>query len=66
MIASAYRNALIADGQLAWIDTLIVSLTASLACAVAIAALYLVKSALGINLMPGPSPLHDVLYWMLR
>lgn len=31
------------------------------ACAV-IAALYLVKSALGINVMAGPSPLHDLLY----
>lgn len=28
--------------------------------------LYLVKSALGIDLMPGPSPLHDLLYWMVR
>lgn len=27
---------------------------------------YLVKSALGINLMPGPSPLHDLLYHFLR
>ena len=26
------------------------------------AALYLVKSALGINLLPGPSPLHGLLY----
>lgn len=27
---------------------------------------YLVKSALGINLMPGPSPLHDLLYHYVR
>lgn len=27
-----------------------------------VAVLYLAKSALGINLMPGPSPLHDLLY----
>ena len=26
----------------------------------------LVKSALGINLMPGPSPLHDLLYHYVR
>jgi hypothetical protein len=26
------------------------------------AGLYLVKSALGINLLPGKSPLHDLLY----
>lgn len=28
--------------------------------------LYLAKSALGLDLMPGPSPLHDVLYWIVR
>lgn len=28
-------------------------------------ALYLVKSALGIDLLPGPSPLHHVLYPLL-
>ncbi len=27
---------------------------------------YLVKSALGINLLPGPSPLHDLLYHFVR
>ncbi|MCB1519628.1 MAG: hypothetical protein KDJ37_03525 [Hyphomicrobiaceae bacterium] len=31
-----------------------------------IAALYLAKSALGINLMPGHSPLHDLLYHLVR
>jgi hypothetical protein len=32
----------------------------------ALVALYLLKSALGINLMAGPSPLHDVLYPLVR
>jgi hypothetical protein len=32
----------------------------------AIPALYMVKSALGIDLLPGPSPLHDYLFWMVR
>jgi hypothetical protein len=32
----------------------------------AIAGLYLVKSALGIDLIPGPSPLHDLLYPLVR
>ena len=32
----------------------------------AVAALYLAKSALGINLLPGPSPLHDLLYHLVR
>ena len=30
--------------------------------ALAICSLYLIKSALGIDLLPGPSPLHDLLY----
>lgn len=45
-----------------------------LACAVfwgflsvtGIVELYLMKSALGINLMPGPSPLHDLFYHWVR
>ena len=32
----------------------------------AIAVAYLVKSALGINLMAGPSPLHNLLYHFVR
>jgi hypothetical protein len=32
----------------------------------AIVGLYLVKSALGINLLPGPSPLHDLFYHFIR
>lgn len=31
-----------------------------------IAAAYLVKSALGIDVLPGPSPLHDILFPLLR
>ncbi len=34
-------------------------------CAVVVVA-YIVKSALGIDLLPGPSPLHDLLYPLLR
>jgi hypothetical protein len=32
------------------------------ALAVALALAYLVKSALRIDILPGPSPLHDLLY----
>lgn len=28
--------------------------------------LYVVKSALGIDLLDGPSPLHDYLFWIVR
>lgn len=31
----------------------------------AVIALYLVKSALGINLLPGPSPLHTLFYHLV-
>jgi hypothetical protein len=31
-----------------------------------IATAYLAKSAAGIDLLPGPSPLHDLLYPLLR
>ncbi len=32
----------------------------------AVSALYLAKSALGIDILPGPSPLHDLLFPLLR
>lgn len=32
----------------------------------AVVGLYLVKSALGINLLPGPSPLHDLFYHFIK
>lgn len=64
MIATAYRNALLAD-TMGWTDAFIVTATAALASILALPPLYLAKSALGINLMPGPSPLHDLLFWLL-
>ena len=42
------------------------ALFATTMAVLAVPPLYLIKSALGIDLMPGPSPLHDLLYWMLR
>jgi hypothetical protein len=65
MIATAYRNALLAQSPLKWSDAFVLASLASVTSAVALSALYLTKSALGINLMPGPSPLHDLLYWLL-
>ncbi len=32
----------------------------------AVAALYIAKSAAGINILPGPSPLHGLLYQFVR
>ncbi|MDX2158893.1 MAG: hypothetical protein SFW09_20510 [Hyphomicrobiaceae bacterium] len=40
--------------------------TGALAVAgVAVIVVYLVKSALGIDMMPGPSPLHHLLYHLV-
>lgn len=62
MIARAYQNAINGGDALRWRDALILSsLTAAFAVP-AVVGLYIVKSALGINLMDGYSPLHDLLY----
>ncbi|MEQ1714842.1 MAG: hypothetical protein ABL907_02450 [Hyphomicrobium sp.] len=65
MIATACRNALIADCPLKWADAFVLAGLASFATVVSASTVYLTKSALGINLMPGPSPFHDLLYWIL-
>ncbi|MBL8884887.1 MAG: hypothetical protein JNL45_17735 [Hyphomicrobium sp.] len=65
MLASAYRNALCAESDLTWGQAFLLAGATSAVAMVGIAALYLTKAALGINVMPGPSPLHDLLYWML-
>ena len=44
---------------------LVIQAAAVLASLVAIAIVYLVKSALGIDILPGPSPLHGLLYPLL-
>ena len=58
---SVPRFAVAAVARLKQFDPMAWTLT-TLAAPPAIAALYLVKSALGINLLPGPSPLHALLY----
>lgn len=45
--------------------TLLRAIVLVLAVTAGPAALYLFKSALGINLLAGPSPLHDMLYPLL-
>lgn len=49
-----------------WSDAVITSMVALAAIAPVAVALYLMKSALGVNLMAGPSPLHDILYSFAR
>ena len=65
MLAQACRKAIAPNQPMNWSEAIIVSSMALCAAIPAIAGLYLVKSALGINLMDGPSPLHDVLYHLV-
>lgn len=62
MFVKACQKAIAPDQPMSWAEAIIVSLAALCAAAPVVAGLYLFKSALGINLMDGPSPLHDLLY----
>ncbi len=66
MISAAIRNAIAPGQPMSWAEAMVLSGIALLAAAPAVAALYLLKSAVGINIMVGPSPLHDVLYAFVR
>lgn len=62
VLSTAFQNAIAPGQHMSWSEAFIVSSTALLAAGPVAAGLYLAKSALGINLMAGPSPLHDLLY----
>jgi hypothetical protein len=49
-----------------WLEAMIVACLALVASLPFAAGLYLAKSAAGINLLPGPSPFHDLLYAIVR
>ncbi len=66
MVSTAIRNAIAPAQPMSWTEAITVSLAAITFAILAVAALYLAKSALGIDLMAGPSPLHDVLYAFVR
>ena len=51
---------------MSWAEAFMVSSVALLAALPVVVLAYLVKSALGINLMAGPSPLHELLYQFVR
>lgn len=65
MLVKACQNAIAPNQPMSWVEAIIVSTLALCAAVPAFAGLYLVKSALGINLMDGPSPLHDLLYQLI-
>jgi hypothetical protein len=66
MLVSALQNAIAPVqpqvGPMSWTEAILLSGMAFAASVPVVAGLYLVKSALGINVMDGPSPLHDLLY----
>jgi hypothetical protein len=66
MLARAYAQALNPTREMTMFEAAVLGLTVTVGGMAAIAVLYVVKSALGINLMPGPSPLHDLLYPLVR
>ena len=65
MLVSALQNAIAPTQPMSWSEAFILSSAAMAASLPLIAGAYLVKSAAGINLMPGSSPLHDLLFWII-
>lgn len=66
MLAAAVKNAIAPAGSLTWAEAFLVSAVATAGSLPLLAGVYVVKSALGVNLMTGPSPLHDLLYSVVR
>jgi hypothetical protein len=62
MLAAVFQKAIAPAEPMGRAEAFIVSSAAMALALPAAVVLYLVKSALGINLMDGPSPLHDLLY----
>lgn len=65
MLTSALNNAISPVRPLRWSEAFLLSGVVLAALVPALAGAYLAKSALGINLLPGPSPLHDLLYHLV-
>ena len=66
MLATAFAQVIYPARAMRTAEAVVLALTVTTAGAALIVALYLVKSALGINVMPGPSALHDLLYPLVR
>lgn len=65
MFKFAFEKAGHGTGPMNWADAFMVSIVALVVAIPSMAVLYVMKSALGINLTDGPSPLHDLLYRFL-
>jgi hypothetical protein len=66
MFSRALQKAIAPAEPMSWAEAICVSAMAVLSSLPLIVGLYLLKSAAGINLLPGPSPLHDLLYHFVR
>ena len=66
MLSNAIRSTRRPSAAMTWATAVLMSVAALAAAAPVFAGLYLAKSALGLNLMAGPSPLHDLLYTYVR
>jgi hypothetical protein len=66
MLSAAIQNAIAPAVPMSWAEAFLISSAALLAALPVLVVVYLAKSALGINLMDGPSPLHDLLYHFVR
>jgi hypothetical protein len=66
MLSIVLQNTIAPAKPVGWTEAILISGAALIAAIPALSLLYLVKSALGINLMDAPSPLHDLLYHFVR
>lgn len=62
MFEAALKNAIAPTRPISWAEAFLIASVFLAAGVPAMVGTYVVKSALGINLMAGPSPLHDLLY----
>ena len=65
MLSDILHHAYYPSHAMTWRDAFLLAAFLAPFALIAASGLYLAKTALGINLMPGPSPLHDLLFWML-
>jgi len=65
MLASALNKAFYPNESMTWREAFLLATAAAPGGFLLFAALYLAKSAAGVNLMPGPSAVHDILFWIL-
>lgn len=66
MLSRAIQNAIAPTEPMSWVEAICLSTFAVFTLLPLIAGLYLVKSAAGINVFAGHSPLHDLLYHFIR